>query len=142
MENQLITLFRQVTSKHRAVVQNYLDDYDLYIGQPRFLSTLKRNPGITQKELVEILNVSKESVSVTVKRLEAVGYIKRAVSESDRREKHLFLSDKGEQLVLDFTEGFERIDTVLFQSLTESQREDLAVTFKIMLDDLEKELER
>ncbi|QIK70485.1 MarR family transcriptional regulator [Erysipelothrix sp. HDW6C] len=139
MDNQLSTLFRKINIKHRQNVQDYLDEFDLYTGQPRFLYIIDRNPGITQKQLVEIIKLSKESVSVTLKRLEASGYIERVVSTIDRREKNLFLSEKGKAIMPELTENFDRIDNALFRALSDKQQSILEDYFTIMLEDLEKE---
>lgn len=138
MDNELRTLFREVFRWHRFTVQKYLDDLDLYIGQPRFLSTIERHPGITQKELVALLNVSKESASVSLKRLEASGYIERKVDETDRRAKKLFLTQQGKITTDSLKENFEKIDNAMFQSLSDNDQEQLKSYFQIMLVELKK----
>ena len=85
MEAKLSKLYRQLNVSHRVVVQKYLDQYGLYIGQPRFLFVLEEQEGISQAILSSILKVTKETVSVTLKRLEQSGYIRREVSQSDKR---------------------------------------------------------
>lgn len=137
MKNNLRHLFRSIFQKHRSVLQNHLDQYDLYVGQPRYLRLIKENPGITQKQLVSHLNLSKETVSVTLKKLEHGQYIVRKVNENDRREKHLYLSDKGLQIVLDLNEYFERIENAMFASLTHDEQVQLENFFNIMLRELE-----
>ncbi|MEG0328752.1 MAG: helix-turn-helix domain-containing protein, partial [Erysipelothrix sp.] len=69
MDLTLSNLFRELAKTHRIAVQEYLDNFDLFIGQPRFLFELEERPGITQKELVDALHVSKETVSITLSRL-------------------------------------------------------------------------
>lgn len=138
MDNELRSLFREVFRWHRYTVQKYLDELDLYIGQPRFLSTIERNPGITQKELVASLNVSKESASVSLKRLEASGYIERKVDEKDRRAKKLYLTKRGKITSDALKENFEKIDNAMFQSFSSEEQDQLKSYFEIMLIELKK----
>lgn len=138
MDNRLRQLFRNITYKHRSVLQNHLGQYDLYVGQPRYLKYIKKYPGITQKELVEHLNLAKETVSVTLTKLENSGYLERIVNPKDRREKNLYLTDKGNQTILKLSEYFESVENAMFASLSESQKIELELYFKIILEELAK----
>lgn len=138
MDNSLNSLFRRITRANRQIVQDYLAGFDLYIGQPRILNVIQSNPGITQKELVEILKLTKESVSVSLRRLEKAERIQRVVNTTDRREKQLFLTQKGKALVEELNVNFEKIDSALFSALTDEQQDQLAQLFQIMLEDIEK----
>lgn len=137
MKNNLRHLFRSIFQKHRSVLQNHLDQYDLYVGQPRYLRLIQQNPGITQKQLVSLLILSKETVSVTLKKLENADYLVRRVNEKDRREKHLFLTEKGTKTVLDLNEYFEKIENGMFAGLNEDEQKQLEHFFNIMLKQLE-----
>lgn len=138
MENNLRFLFRSIFQKHRSVLQNHLDQYELFVGQPRYLRFIREYPGITQKQLVTHLNVSKETVSVTLSKLEKGGYLLRNVNEKDRRERNLYLTDKGLKVVLELNDYFERIENAMFSSLNEDEQKQLERFFNIMLEELEK----
>lgn len=138
MEEQLRSLFRSIVLKHRSVMQNHLDQYDLFVGQPRYLRFIHDYPGITQKELVAHMKLAKETVSVTLKKLEHGGYIERIVNEKDRREKNLFLTQKGNETVEHLTEYFAQIENGMFKSLSGKEKDQLEYYFRIMLDELEK----
>lgn len=138
MEQKLRHLFRSIFIKHRSVLQTHLDKYDLYVGQPRYLRLIHDHPGITQKELVAHVNLSKETVSVTLKKLESANYIYRIVNEKDRREKHLFLTEKGKNIVSELSLYFEKLETAMFSSLSVDEQNQLEHFFNVMLKELEK----
>lgn len=138
MEDQLRSLFRSIVRKHRSVMQNHLDQYDLFVGQPRYLRFIHDYPGITQKELVAHMKLAKETVSVTLKKLENGGYIERIVNVKDRREKNLFLTQKGHETVEHLTVYFAKIENAMFESLADDEKVQLEHYFQIMLDELEK----
>lgn len=137
MEKELGVLYQQIGKKHRDVVQRYLDGFNLYIGQPRFLFELEKSPGISQTELAERLDVSKETVSVTLKRLEHTDFIERLASSEDKRCKKLYLSDKGFEIVKRLKINFNRINNGMFACLSDEDQITAIRLMKLMLDGLE-----
>lgn len=140
MTDELNYLYRKLSLKHRSVVQDYLDTLGLYIGQPRFLFELSKNPGMTQVELSQSLQVSKEIVSVSLRRLESAGFIVRVQSEVDKRNKHLYLSDRGETVVVELRDNFDRINNAMYSLLSDEQIDQIISLFNLMIDGLEKEV--
>ncbi|NLL74429.1 MAG: MarR family transcriptional regulator [Erysipelothrix sp.] len=140
MDDNLSKQYHKLTRKHRNVVQEYLDTLGLYIGQPRFLFELAKTPGISQGELSTSLNISKETVSVTLKRLETGDFIVRKQSEKDKRIKFLFLSKKGEKVIVELRENFDQINNSMFSRLDSLQKEHLEELFSLMISGLEKGL--
>ncbi len=140
MEAKLSKLYRQLNVSHRVVVQKYLDQYGLYIGQPRFLFVLEEQEGISQAVLSSILKVTKETVSVTLKRLEQSGYIRREVSQSDKRIKLLYLNEKGKELMPELRKNFNDINERMFSQLDKNEKEILESLYEKMLQGLGEEL--
>lgn len=140
MEAKLSKLYRQLNVSHRVVVQKYLDQYGLYIGQPRFLFVLEEQEGISQAILSSILKVTKETVSVTLKRLEQSGYIRREVSQSDKRIKLLYLTEKGKELMPELRKNFNDINERMFSQLDKNEKEILESLYEKMLQGLGEEL--
>ena len=60
------------------------------------MNHLYRNPGLTQSELAEILEVEKPSVGRLLDRLEAKGWIRREHDARDRRAWRVHLGDAAE----------------------------------------------
>src|SRR4051812_12281122 len=63
-----------------------------------FLCHLARQPGCTQSELAESLQMERISVSRQAERLEKAGWIERRDHEWDARAYHLYLTPKAERL--------------------------------------------
>lgn len=139
MENNLNHLYRKLSHKHRSVVQEYLDTLGLYIGQPRFLFELEAHSGLTQNELASLLQLSKETVSVTLRRLESAGFVIRKQSDKDKRTKNLYLSNKGKLIIIELRENFDRINNSMYSKLSEKQIEQVSELFSLMISGLEKE---
>lgn len=60
---------------------------------------LSRNDGCTHRELAQSMGIEAPSLVRLVDRMEREGLLKRCASETDRRVKHLRLSDEGKTVV-------------------------------------------
>jgi DNA-binding MarR family transcriptional regulator len=69
--------------------------YNPHRGQGRVLACLKMKPEISQKELIYLLGMSKQSLAELLSKLEKSGYITREPSESDRRVMTVKLTEEG-----------------------------------------------
>ena len=66
-----------------------------YRGQGRVLKLLKMQPEISQKDLLELLDMRPQSLGELLAKLEAGGYITREPSEADKRVMMVRLTEKG-----------------------------------------------
>jgi DNA-binding MarR family transcriptional regulator len=64
-----------------------------------FLFHLSRQPGATQSELAELLQMEKISVSRQAGRLERAGWIERRDSQEDGRAYHVYLTPRAGRIV-------------------------------------------
>jgi DNA-binding MarR family transcriptional regulator len=67
----------------------------------RVLHFVHRHPGLTIAELLDILRITKQSLSRVLKELLELGYVEQRAGVSDRRQRLLFPTDKGADLALD-----------------------------------------
>ena len=66
----------------------------------RVLHFVNRNPGIKVADLLEILNITKQSLGRVLKQLIDQGYVSQKEGAEDRRQRLLFVTGKGETLAL------------------------------------------
>ena len=71
---------------------------DLTMRQLLYLETIAQMDGPTFSQLAEELNVTLPSVSVLVKKLIDLGYVKKLQSEQDGRAYHLKLTPTGNRM--------------------------------------------
>lgn len=69
----------------------------------------------TISKLAEILHVSKSAVTMKMADLEKQGYVRKIVSDKDKRIKYLALTEK----ILDVYEKFDLVDEAIYQALEE-----------------------
>lgn len=86
---------------HRALFAEHdqrLSGLGLSRNHQRVLHHIGRQPGITMARLLEVLHLSKQTVSRLLKDLAAKGMIVRHPDASDRRQQRLELTERGREL--------------------------------------------
>jgi len=66
----------------------------------RVLHFVNRNPGMKVADLLDILRITKQSLGRVLKQLVDEGYVVQKEGERDRRQRLLFVTDKGEALAM------------------------------------------
>jgi DNA-binding MarR family transcriptional regulator len=66
----------------------------------RVLHFVNRNPGMKVAELLDLLRITKQSLGRVLKQLVDEGYVQQREGEHDRRQRLLFVTDKGRVLAL------------------------------------------
>lgn len=77
---------------------------DLGRAHHRAIHFIKRRPGITVAGLLDILQVTKQSLNRVLRKLIDDGLVISAVGQQDRRERNLHLSESGEALEHELSE--------------------------------------
>jgi DNA-binding MarR family transcriptional regulator len=64
----------------------------------RVLHFVNRRPGLSVAELLEILEITKQSLARVLKDLVQAGFVEQRAGEEDRRQRLLFLTARGREL--------------------------------------------
>lgn len=75
-----------------------LEDYGFGRAHHRVVHFVDRNPGLTIAELLDILRITKQSLNRVLKDLIEQGYVESRLGIEDRRQRHLHLTLKGQDL--------------------------------------------
>lgn len=88
---------RQISITYRCAMrfrERQLADTGLAGCQTPYLTTLYRQPGISQEEMARSLNVNKSSVARQLSALEDKGYVRREPSPTDKRILLVYPTEK------------------------------------------------
>jgi DNA-binding MarR family transcriptional regulator len=105
--NLLTFHLARLCRNHRALATVELAKLGLHPGQNIALQKIGEEPGITQAQLAERLEVQQPTAANMLRRLEKGGFVRREPSPEDARASTLHLTDKGQE-VLPKIEGFWR----------------------------------
>lgn len=102
------------------------------------LELIKKMQNPSLSELAEQMRIAKASISVMIDRMEKNDFIKKIVSDSDRRSAHIHLTNKGEKAAELHTEVHREIARLLTSDMTDSEKEILIVLLNKSLKSLTK----
>lgn len=94
----------------------------LYYGQPRILTILKENEGVTLSELSPLCTIGMPSLSVSVRNLQRAGYVRK---EGSGKNQRLYLTDEGREKAQIFHEHIDSFYADLLAHLGEENAEML-----------------
>ena len=95
----LFFAYRDFTGDADAV----LDRYGFGRAHHRVLHFVHRNPGLSVADLLDILRITKQSLSRVLKQLIDEGFVSQREGKSDRRQRLLFATPKGTKLAAKLT---------------------------------------
>jgi len=104
----------------------------------RLLGCTAKNPGVSSRELCEILDVRPSSLSELLARTEADGLITRTADEADRRIQRVSLSPRGQQLITEMEATRDLDAQKKTACLTEEEKEQ----FCALCDKLSAHMEK
>ena len=99
LERSLGFLFADISRLARKEFDRRVRDLGLTRAQWLFLYYLSRQPGCTQSELAELLQMEKITVSRQAERLEKAGWIERSDHADDARAYHLALTSRAHRII-------------------------------------------
>lgn len=90
----LFFAYRDFVSDPDALLQ----EYGFGRAHHRVVHFVARNPGISVAELLDILQITKQSLARVLKQLVETGFIQQQQGALDRRQRLLFTTEKGAEL--------------------------------------------
>ncbi|MFA9464635.1 MAG: MarR family winged helix-turn-helix transcriptional regulator [Velocimicrobium sp.] len=128
---------------HRYQMNQYINCRPFgnpYRGQGRVLSILKIKSEISQKELLYLLDISKQALGELLNKLERSGYITRTISKEDRRAVNVKLTPEGMAVAGNI--DTEQLDTDnLFACLNDEEQEKFSDYLERLAAELEKKFD-
>lgn len=99
--SDLIELFFFAYRDFVGTPDRLLEKYRFGRAHHRVMHFVNRYPGLTIAELLEILKITKQSLNRVLKELLAAGFVEARPGVTDRRQRLLFLTQRGRQLAAD-----------------------------------------
>ncbi|HKB56415.1 MAG TPA: MarR family transcriptional regulator [Lacunisphaera sp.] len=109
LERSLGFLMADISRLVRKEFDRRVRDLGLTRAQWLFLYYLARQPGCTQSELAELLQMEKITISRQADRLEQRGWIQRSDHADDARAYHLELTARAERIITRLDERAARL---------------------------------
>lgn len=107
---------------HHAAAEECMAGFGLHRSQHAVLMALTcRKTPLTQTDLCGIFKVSPAAMAVTLKKMEAAGYVTRTARSGNARVKEIGITEKGRSAADAAAEVLRRINTVMCAGLSEEE---------------------
>ena len=104
----------------------------------RVLHFVDRNPGLTVTELLDILKITKQSLGRVLRELVEKDFIESREGASDRRQRLLYVTERGDQLARELARLQTRRVSQALLALDDSEAEALRRFFFEIIDPQER----
>ena len=96
--------------------------FDLTSVQFAALDAIQAHPGTDQARVAELIAYDRATIGGVIDRLEHKGWVRRVVSERDRRARELSLTDEGEQVYRALLPVVKGLQDDILQALNATDR--------------------
>ena len=137
MDNKcLVSDIMKVNREHRKMVERRISSLGIHPSQHHLLMQISRKGPSTQNSIAEAMGVSASTIAVSLKKLEKGNYIEKRTSPNDSRSNLIMLTKKGEDVVLQSQILFDEADELMFQGISEEEKEQLYVYMERIIKNL------
>lgn len=131
-------MFLQLTHSYFHKMYHQVSNLGLHPGQVPILHVLYKQEGLSQRELARMLNIKPPTVTVTIRRMEKAGFVKRYQDEADQRISRIHLTHKGRESFLQVKEIMQANEKAVFSDFSETEICLIRRFFKQMRENIEK----
>ena len=140
--HQAVFEFMQTDKMHRKLCEKKIGGLGIHRSQHIMLMVLSRfDRSVTQKDISQELNISAAAAAVSLRKLEAAGYIGRVSSGGDKRCNEVKITEKGKTIVRKSRDIFESIDSVMTRGVSDEELDAFIRTVRKMEANLMTEIE-
>ena len=139
-ENDYIAAVNEASYLFGESVCRELEQIGMKYSYRHIMKPLMENESLTQLELVKITNLKAPTISITLRNMERDGIVRREKNDNDRRETHVFITDKGKKMYAKVLTALDRAERSMLNGLSEKELKAMRVTLKKMSANLKAEI--
>ncbi|MBM7542077.1 MarR family transcriptional regulator [Amphibacillus cookii] len=144
MPDDIIFYIRLVYFALEREKNSYFESQNLTASQGDILLFLAKakhhHKALNQKDIEAHFHLTNPTVTGLLNRLEEKNFVKRVKSETDGRNKLIYLTDESEAVLARFKAYKHVIDEKLFQGISQSEQQDVLEKLKAFLANLNQDL--
>lgn len=138
--NQTIRSVNDASFLFSVFVANELESIGMRASYRHVMKPLMENESLTQLELVNITKLKAPTISITLRNMERDGIVRREKNDNDRRETHVFITDKGREIHAKILEAYDKAEKVMLSGISEKELKTAGGLIEKMTANLRKEL--
>lgn len=139
-ENDSIACVNEASYLFGAYVCQELERIGMRYSYRHVIKPLMENDSLTQLELVKITNLKAPTISITLRNMEREGIVRREKNDNDRRETHVFITDKGKKMYARVLTTLDKAEETMLKGIGEKELSSLRSTLEKMSENLRGEI--
>jgi len=139
---EVFTAFRRTMHVNKQFLGRIMAEKGGHPGAAGVLRVLSSHEGISQRDLAEILHLSRPTVTTMLQRLEQHGLVERWDDEADQRLTRIRLTDTGRTQAATFQTSFAEYVDATMGAMSETDRRELARLLGVLADNTAAALAR
>lgn len=108
-------------SLYQRYVAAELEKIGMRTSYRHMMKPLTENESLTQLQLVEMTGLKAPTISITLRNMEREGIVCRVKNDSDRRETHVSLTDKGREMYDRILETLDRAEKIMLANISDKE---------------------
>jgi DNA-binding MarR family transcriptional regulator len=109
----------------RTMLASRLLQQGLYAGQDQVMLSLNEEDGQTPGVLATKLGVRPPTITKTINRLQAQGFLERKASDTDSRQAHIFLTEAGRETIRSIEKSIRKTEKQAMKGLDKKDQKTL-----------------
>lgn len=138
-ENDFIAAVNEASYVFGVYVCRELERIGVRYSYRHIMRPLMENDSLTQLELVKITHLKAPTISITLRNMERDGIVRREKNGLDRRETHVFITDKGKKMYAKMLIALEKAENTMLNGLNEKELRAMRATLEKMSGNLKSE---
>ena len=110
----------------RTALAARLLTHGFYAGQDQIMLALNQEDGQTPGQLAGLIGVRPPTITKTINRLQAQGFLDKRGSETDARQAHVFLTDSGRDTIRAIEKSVRKTEKQALKGLDKKEQKTLA----------------
>lgn len=121
----MIARLQSAARLSRTMLASRLLQQGLYAGQDQVMLSLDDEDGQTPGALAGKLGVRPPTITKTINRLQAQGFLERRASDTDSRQAHIFLTDSGRETIRSIEKSVRKTEKQAMKGLDKKDQKAL-----------------
>lgn len=109
----------------RTALASRLLAHGFYAGQDQIMLALHRQDGQTPGQLASLIGVRPPTITKTINRLQAQGFLDKKASETDARQAYVSLTDTGREAIRAIERSVRKTEKVAFKGFDKKDQKAL-----------------
>jgi DNA-binding MarR family transcriptional regulator len=138
-DRQIIQQLNHAARLGRTILAARLLEQNLYAGQDQLMLALARQDGQTPSALAAEVGVRPPTITKTILRLQAQGFLTKTDSAQDARQAHIFLTEAGRSAIAGIEKAIKKTEKRALDGFDKKDLKQFAKYLRKMTDNLNGE---